>query len=226
MPLASDAVVLRFDRPVRWVHGCVGALTLGCLLTAAVLYNGSLAVLVGHRYLVEQVHVWCGFALPAPLLAGLAARAYRSDVRRLNRFGPDDWRWLRTRTRRSGRIPVGKFNAGQKLNGALSAGAIGALLLSGTVMHLTSATSLASRVGATFVHDWFALAFGLLVVGHLGYAFRDAVALRGMRTGQVDLAWARREHGAWARTLTQADVVPEDERAPAPAGRPGQVPRR
>ena len=28
-----------------------------CIATAAILYNGSLAVLVGHRFIVEQIHV-------------------------------------------------------------------------------------------------------------------------------------------------------------------------
>ena len=50
------------------------------------------------------------------MLAGLASAAYRSDVRRLNRFTPEDCQWLRSRSRRDGTIRVGKFNAGQKVN--------------------------------------------------------------------------------------------------------------
>ncbi|MCW2676175.1 MAG: fdnI [Modestobacter sp.] len=188
----------RFARPVRWVHGLVGALVLVCIVTAAVLYNGSLAVLVGHRHLVELVHVRCGFALPVPLLAGLVSRSYRADLRRLNRVTPRDWQWLRSRSRRDGRIPVGKFNAGQKLNGALSAGAIAVLLMSGTVMYSTGWAPLPWRTGATFVHDWSALAVGLLVVGHVRFALGDPVAMRSLRTGTVPRRWAQQEHGAWA----------------------------
>jgi formate dehydrogenase subunit gamma len=172
-----------------------------CILTAAVLYNGSLAVLVGHRYVVEQIHVFSGFALPVPLLAGIASRAYRDDVRRLNRFTPRDWAWLRSRTRRDGTIEVGKFNAGQKLNASLSAGSIGVLLVSGVVMYVTDLAPLPWRSGATFVHDWFALALGLLVVGHIVMALKDPNAMDGMRTGRVPLRWARREHGGWAREV-------------------------
>jgi formate dehydrogenase subunit gamma len=210
-PPENRSSILRFTRPVRWVHAVTGVLMLVCIATAAVLYNGSLAVLVGHRFIVEQIHVWCGFALPVPLLAGFASRSYRADLRRLNRFSPRDWQWLRSRTRRDGRIRVGKFNAGQKLNGALSAGAIAALLTSGTVMYLTNLTRLSWRSGATFVHDWFSLALGLLVVGHIVYALRDPVSMRSLRTGRVPLVWAKREHAEWADELLDgpaADDVP------------------
>lgn len=201
-PTDNRPGLLRFSRPVRWVHGVTAALMIVCIATAAVLYNGSLAVFVGDRYIVEQIHVWCGFALPVPLIVGLVSRTYRLDLRRLNRFTPLDWEWLRSRTRRDGDIPVGKFNAGQKLNGALSIGAIGVLLGSGTVMYFTNLFRLSWRSGATFVHDWFALALGLLVVGHVVYAARDPAAMRSMRTGRVPLHWARREHAAWAEEMT------------------------
>jgi len=154
------------------------------------------------------VHVSCGFALPVPIVAGLAARSLRADLGRLNRFTSHDWRWLRSRTRRDGRIPVGKFNAGQKLNGALSGGAIAVLLLSGTLMYAPDLAPLDWRTGATIVHDWFSLALGLLVLGHLSFALRDPIAMRSLRTGTVPLPWARREHGAWA-----AEVLEEVEGA-------------
>jgi formate dehydrogenase subunit gamma len=193
--------VTRFGLASRWVHGLTGALMIVCILTAAVLYNGSIAVLVGHRYLVEQIHVYCGLALPAPLVVGVAGRSYRDDARRLNRFTSRDWAWLGSKDRRDGTIEVGKFNAGQKLNASLSTGSIAVLLLSGVVMYATRLTPLAWRSGATFVHDWFALAVGLLVVGHIAMALRDSDAMTGMRTGRVPLGWARRQHAAWAREL-------------------------
>jgi formate dehydrogenase subunit gamma len=207
---APPTQLLRFTLPVRWIHWLTGSLLIVCILTAAVLYNGSLAVLVGNRYLVEQIHVYSGWALPVPILVGLVSRSYRLDVRRLNRFSRSDWRWLRSRTRRDGRIPVGKFNAGQKLNAALSAGSIGALLITGTVMYFTTLTRLSWRSGATFVHDWFALAFGLLVVGHILYALRDSGAMQGMLKGRVSLRWARRQHAAWAAEYL-GEPAPDDD---------------
>jgi formate dehydrogenase subunit gamma len=215
-PADGQRPLLRFTRPVRWVHGITGALLIVCILTAAILYNGSIAVLVGNRYVVEQIHVWCGFALPVPILLGLFSRSYRADLGRLNRFTPSDWRWLRSSKRRDGDVPVGKFNAGQKLNAALSAGAIGVLLGTGIVMYFTHLTRLSWRSGATFFHDWFALALGLLVVGHIIYALKDPDALRSMRTGWVPLRWARREHNEWAQEMTAAAAAePQDQVEPS-----------
>jgi formate dehydrogenase subunit gamma len=207
-PADGARQLLRFSRGVRWVHGLTALLLTVCILTAAILYNGSIAVLVGNRYIVEQIHVWCGFALPVPLIVGLVSRSYRADLGRLNRFTRRDWHWLRSRKRRDGTIKVGKFNAGQKLNAALSVGAIGVLLASGIVMYFTHLTRLSWRSGATFVHDWFALGLGLLVIGHVVYALRDPDALRSMRTGRVPLRWARREHAEWAAEML---AEPTDE---------------
>jgi formate dehydrogenase subunit gamma len=206
----------RFSRGERAVHWTLAALMLVSILTAAVLYNGSLAILVGHRHVVEVVHVYAGYALPAPILIGLLSRAYRADLTRLNRFTPSDWRWLRSRTRRDGTIRVGKFNAGQKLNAALTAGAITVLLGTGVLMDFTGLVRLSWRTGATFVHDWFALALGLLVLGHLYFALNDREARRGMRTGRVSTHWARAEHAAWAE---EVEIAP-DPRGPTDGAAP------
>ena len=195
---AKRVDLLRFTLGERAVHWLTALLTLICMATAAVLYLGALSVAVGHRQIVETIHIYCGYALPAPMILGLALRAYRVDARRLNRFTPDDWRWLRSRSRRAGHIPVGKFNAGQKVNSAFTAAAILILFCTGILMHFTGLADIAYRTGATFVHDWVALALGVVVLGHISYAARDAESRRGMRSGAVDATWAKYEHGAWA----------------------------
>lgn len=197
----------RFSPAERLVHRSVAILMGVCLATAAILYNGPIMLVVGHRHLVSTVHVWTGLALPVPMLLGALSAAYRSDVRRLNRVTPSDWRWLRSRTRRDGRIRVGKFNAGQKINAWLVVASTAVLLGTGALMYWTGLVRLSWRSGATFVHDWFALGLGLLVLGHLAYAYRDREARHGMRTGRVPVAWARREHAAWV-----------DEVQPPPSG--------
>ena len=207
-PVERPASLHRFSRGVRAVHWSVAALMLISILTAAVLYNGSLSLLVGHRHVVETVHVYAGFALPVPILVGLLSRAFRADLSRLNRFVPSDWRWLRSRKRRDGAIRVGKFNAGQKLNAALTAGSITVLLGTGVLMNFPDLVRLSWRTGATFVHDWFALGLGLLVLGHIYFALNDPEARRGMRTGRVSSRWAHAEHALWADEVDTGGARP------------------
>jgi formate dehydrogenase subunit gamma len=212
-PVAPSSTLHRFSRAERAVHWTLAVLMIICILTAAILYNGSLSIRIGHRHLVELIHVYAGFALPAPIVLGAASAAYRIDLRRLNRFTPSDWKWLRSRQRRDGSIRVGKFNAGQKLNASLTFGAVLVLLGTGIVMYFPNLTRLTWRTGATFVHDWFALALGLLVVGHIIYAIRDRESRRGMRTGLVATSWAEAEHAAWADELN-AQRSNQDDAAP------------
>jgi formate dehydrogenase subunit gamma len=195
----------RFSRAERWVHRLTATLMMCCIVTAFVLYNGSVSIAIGHRRVVELIHVYCGFALPVPMFLGLASVAYRSDLRRLNRFSRADWAWLRSRTRRSGAIVVGKFNGGQKLNSWLVSGSILVLLGTGIVMFFVGLAPLSWRTGATFVHDWFALGLGMLVIGHIYMASRDPEARRGMRHGGVSEQWARSEHLGWLSEMTPAN---------------------
>ncbi|MGK5552638.1 cytochrome b/b6 domain-containing protein [Actinomadura kijaniata] len=195
-------LIERFTRAERWVHHALALLMLGCLVTAALLYFPPLSAAVGRRGVVKTVHLWCGFALPAPVLLGLASRAFRADLRRLDRFAPHDWAWLRRRDRRAtvggrGVLPVGKFNAGQKLNAAFTAGAALVLLGTGAIMAFPGPFPDRWRTGATFVHDWLFLAVLVVTAGHLWEASRDRGALAGMWSGRVGRDWAARHHRGW-----------------------------
>jgi formate dehydrogenase subunit gamma len=212
----------RFTVAERWVHHATAALFLVCLATASALYVPAIAELVGRRYLVVTVHEWCGIALPVPYLSGLASRAFRRDLRLLNRFGPHDAGWLRAHVLRrpDGGGSAGKFNAGQKLYAAFTAGAALVMLGTGLVMWFPRVAPLLWRTGATFVHDWLALAVGVAVAGHMWMAAKDPESRRGMRTGAVSRPWARREHPLWAREMEAATdgARPAGERAGAAAG--------
>ncbi|MEU9044905.1 MULTISPECIES: cytochrome b/b6 domain-containing protein [unclassified Kitasatospora] len=197
--------ILRFTRTERWVHRTTAALMGVCLATAAFLYLAPLATLVGNRPLVVTVHVWCGVALPVPLLLGLASRALRADVARLSRFVPADWAWLRAVRWRSWDRPAGKFNAGQKLYAQWTLGSMLVIVGTGLLMWLTHLAPPSWRTGATFVHDWLAAAIAIVVAGHVRMAWRDPEARRGMRTGLVERGWAEREHPHWQA----ADAEPE-----------------
>ena len=193
----NGARILRFSRAERYLHRSIAGLTFVLLATAAVLYLPSISVLVGNRPLVSDIHVIAGFALPIPIVLALFSRAFRRDADSLNRFTPSDWQWLRSRDRRSGRIPVGKFNAGQKLNSAFTLGWILVMLLTGSIMFFNSYFPDDIRTGATFVHDWLTLLIVVVVGGHIYMAMGDAEARVGMRTGEVSEDWAKREHPEW-----------------------------
>ncbi|MEU6282865.1 cytochrome b/b6 domain-containing protein [Streptomyces sp. NPDC047028] len=199
-PAPPSARVQRFSRAERWVHRTTAALMGVCVITAACLYIPQLAVLVGRRELVVRIHECAGVALPVPVLLGLASRAFRADLRFLNRFGPHDRLWLRAallRDRRHSSRPAGKFNAGQKIYAAWIAGATLVMLGTGLMMWFTHLTPLMWRTSATFVHDWLALTIGVVLAGHIGMALGDPEARRGLRTGTVSREWARREHTLW-----------------------------
>ncbi len=201
MPPSPDRIA-RFSRGERWIHLGFGTLMGSCLATAAMLYWGPLSTLVGRRELVETVHFTSGLLLPLPLLVGaLVSRAFRADVRRLNRFLPGDGRWLRSSQRRNGAFPSGKFNAGQKLNSAFMVGSVLVLFATGLMLHYFTLFPDDISTGATFVHDVFAAAVAVVTAGHVWMAYADPEARRGLRTGSVSRRWAEREHALWAAAV-------------------------
>ncbi len=214
--------LVRFDGVQRFAHWATAGLFLVLILTGAALYVPAVAGMVGRRPLVERVHVDAGFALAVPLLVSLSGpwgRALRRDLGRLNRWTEDDRRWLRCvlNARSTTGVPKGKFNAGQKLNAAFTAGVLLVMLLSGAVMHWPLYWPLSWRTGATFVHDVVAYAFVLVVIAHVAMAFTHPSALRSMLTGRVGLGWARRHAPLWLEELDAAagsPAVRSDEPGP------------
>ncbi|MFG2829370.1 cytochrome b/b6 domain-containing protein [Streptomyces sp. NPDC048434] len=204
-PTTARPRVLRFTPAEHRVHRATATLMAVCVLTAGCLYLPFLAELVGRRALMVTVHEWSGILLPVPLLLGLGSRALRADLTRLNRYGPHDRQWLRAALRRRGGRPAGKFNAGQKLYAAWIAGAVLVMLGTGLLMWFTHLAPLVWRTGATFVHDWLALAVILVIAGHVWKAYGDPESRRGLRTGSVDPQWARREHPLWVHGKDDGD---------------------
>ena len=189
----------RFDRTERWLHWVTATLVGVLVATGAVLYWGELSSLLGRRALFKQIHVVVGLSLPVPFLLALPGRRGRNlrrDLAVLNRFSADDVRWLRSRGTDPG-IRLGKFNPGQKLNAAFVAAALVTLLATGLVLRFYDPFPLAWRTGATFVHDWTALALGLAVTGHIWLAVGDRDALGGMVSGRVPAWWARQKRPRW-----------------------------
>ncbi len=204
---AGAAPLERFDAVERLAHWANAVLFLALVATGALLYVAPLGDLVGRRALVEDVHVWCGLALPVPLAVAVAGRwgsALRADLRRFNRWSHGDRLWLGALTLRRAerlavmaRVEVGKFNAGQKLNAAFTAGTGLVMLGTGAIMRWYGPWPLAWRTGATFVHDWLALAAGVVIFGHISMALRHPDSLRSMWTGRISRRWAETHAPGW-----------------------------
>lgn len=191
----------RFTRAERWVHRSTGVLVAVLAVSGAVLYYEPLALIVGRRLLVEGTHIIAGLLLPVPTLVGLCvSRELRADLRTMGRFAAVDSEWLRRRDRRRARLPVGKFNGGQKLAAATIAGAGLVLFATGLLLIAPARINLpvSVRQGATLTHDLFTFGLLALLAGHLWLALRHPEARVALRTGYVDRRYAAREHPAWA----------------------------
>src|ERR1700678_3617294 len=134
-------MLLRFDRVERAAHWANATLFFVLIGTGTILYIGPLSLLVGRRVLIDDIHVYCGLALPVPLLISLAGswgKGLREDLSRFNRWTTDDVRWLRLAVkprpeRKAGRkqLALGKFNSGQKLNAVFVGATILIMLATG-----------------------------------------------------------------------------------------------
>jgi formate dehydrogenase subunit gamma len=193
--------ILRFSRTERTLHW-VNALFFSTLLvTGLILYLPSLAAAVGRRPLIKDIHFWTGVSW-LPALALIVALGDRGGILRTTRdldsFDGDDLRWL---TRRSP-APQGRFNAGQKLNAALTAAFTVLLLVSGLLLWLGERDTRFRFASTVVVHDGLMYIVLFLFVGHLYLAVLHPAtrhALRGMTLGTVDEEWVRAHHPKWER---------------------------
>lgn len=212
---SRQRLLLRFDRVERTVHWVNASLFLILILTGAALYFTPLIALVGRRRLIEQIHLYVGLSLPLPLLLGLVGgwgRRLRRDLTRINRWTDADLQWLHGlvdaasgRRQAAVRPRLGKFNAGQKLNAAFVAGGGLVMLGTGALLRWYVPFPLSWRAGATFVHNWLALIFVVVILGHIALALADRDALRAMLGGRISRAWAARHAPAW---LDESEAQP------------------
>jgi formate dehydrogenase subunit gamma len=190
--------VLRFSRTERVLHwvNALGFLVL--LASGLVLYLPSLSVLVGRRPLVKDVHFWSGVGwVSALVLIALLGdrRGLLRTARELDAFSADDRRWLR-----GGRTPQGRFNAGQKVNAALTAAFTLLFAVSGLLLWLGERDTRFRFASTVLLHDGLVYVSLVLLVGHLYLALIHPAtrhALRGMVRGTVDAEWAERHHAGW-----------------------------
>ena len=190
--------VRRFSRTERALHwaNAVGFFVL--LGSGLVLYLPRLAVLVGRRPLMKDIHFWSGIGwvtvLALVVLLG-DRRGLLRTARELDVFDRDDRLWLRGR-----HTPSSRFNAGQKLNAVLTAAFTLLFLVSGLLLWLGERDTRFRFASTVVLHDGLMYVSLILVVGHLYLTLIHPTtrhALRGMTLGTVDAEWARAHHRNW-----------------------------
>ncbi|HEY2353596.1 MAG TPA: cytochrome b/b6 domain-containing protein [Gaiellaceae bacterium] len=189
--------VRRFSPVERLLHW-VNALGFFFLLaTGLILYLPSLSILVARRQLIQSMHFWAGVGWLAALaiVVALGFRRLLRTARELESFDGDDLRWLR-----GGKAPQGKFNAGQKINAALTAAFTLLFGLSGLLLWFGEHDTRLRFASTVILHDGLMYVSLSLLVGHLDLALIHPTtrhALRGMTVGTVSEEWAHRHHGKW-----------------------------
>jgi formate dehydrogenase subunit gamma len=189
------------ERAVHWVHATA---FLVLLATGLALYVPALSVAVGRRPLLKDIHVYTAVAWIGALVLVVVLgdrRRLRATVRELETFDADDMLWLRRYPR-----PQGRFNAGQKVNAALTAAFAVLFAVSGSLLWLGERDHRFRLASTILLHDWLTLISLFLLVGHLYLALiypATRHALRGMTVGTVRRDWAERHHPKWVREQRQ-----------------------
>lgn len=209
----------RFDVIERLVHWTTAVLMVCLIVTGAILYLPALAVRIGHRGLIENIHVITGLCLLGPLLLGVAG-PWRSrllaDLRRFDRWSPSDFDWFRSLARRR-QLPGDKFNGGQKIEAAFLGAAMVAALVTGVIMRFAPSSWITWATGATLVHDALFFAIIIALVGHVAFALSKPDQFISMFTGRISRSWAKAHARGWLAEIEAEEAVPAAE-ADGPAG--------
>lgn len=189
----------RFSRTERTLHWANAAFFFFLLATGLVLYLPSLSVAIGRRQFFQSVHFWSGIAWVAVLVAIVVLGDRRGIVRsarEIDSFDRDDLRWLTGRRP----APQGRFNAGQKVNAALTAAFTVLFLVSGLLLWFGERDTRLRFASTVVLHDGLMYVSLVLLLGHLYLAVIHPAtrhALRGITAGTVSEEWAARHHANW-----------------------------
>ena len=191
--------VHRFSKTERTIHW-VNALGFFLLLTTGlILYLPRLSAEVGRRPLIKDIHFWGGIGWVSALaLVALLGdrRGLLRTAREIDGFDREDVDWLMLRRP----APQGRFNAGQKINAALTAAFVVLFFASGMLLWAGERDTRYRFASTVILHDGLLYASLVILVGHLYLAVIHPAtrhALRGMVVGTVREDWAQEHHPRW-----------------------------
>jgi formate dehydrogenase subunit gamma len=182
------------ERLLHWLNA-IGFFFL--LATGLILYLPRLSELVSRRQFIQSIHFWAGVAWLGALIAVvlLDGRRLLTTARELEQFDDDDLRWLRRR-----KAPQGRFNAGQKINAALTAAFTILFGVSGILLWFGEQDTRFRFASTVILHDGLMYVSLGLLVGHLYLALIHPAtrhSLRGITLGDVRVEWAIKHHAKW-----------------------------
>ena len=221
--------IARFTRTERLAHWLLASTFFVMLGSGLALYLPSLSNIVA-RPTAKAWHLWSAAALGIGIVALIALGNRRSlgeTARDLERLDGDDADWLAGGPKRfvtgDPAPPQGRFNAGQKLNAAITLGLMVVMAVTGLLLWYGEQDTRFRFAGTVHVHDWGSWILILLVAGHMYLAVLHPAtrhALRGMTLGDVDRDWAAQHHAKWVESQ-EAAPVPPPAKAPPRVRTPG-----
>ena len=193
----KEGYVRRFSPVERLLHWVNAAGFFFLLATGLILFLPRLSVVVGRRQEIQTLHFWFGVGWLGALAAVVVLGAPRllATAREIESFDGDDLRWLGGRP-----APQGRFNAGQKLNAALTAAFAILFGVSGVLLWVGERDTRYRFASTVILHDGLMYVSLALLLGHLYLTLIHPAtrhSLRGMTLGTVDAEWARRHHPKW-----------------------------
>lgn len=195
-------MLLRTPLLVRFCHVFIVILFILTALSGLSLFFPSIkafGLVLGTPQLVRELHPFLGGIVFILLMFMLIRLAHHNIPNR------DDVRWLKHINRIiAGKepedIPIGKYNAGQKILFWCIMSLITVLMITGIIMwrrYFTQYFPIDILRLAIFFHSLAAIGLILLIIGHAYMAFWVKGSVKGMISGYVSRAWARKNHSKW-----------------------------
>lgn len=195
-------MILRTPLIVRFCHVFIVILFILTALSGLSLFFPSIkafSLVLGTPELVRELHPFLGCVIFILLMFMLLKLAHH------NIPDKDDVKWMKSINKViAGKepedIPIGKYNAGQKFLFWCIMGLITVLLVTGIIMwrrYFAEYFSIDIIRIAIFLHSVAAIALMLLIIGHAYMAIWVKGSIKGMITGYVSRAWARKNHSKW-----------------------------
>lgn len=214
----KSGMILRTPLIVRFCHICIVMLFLLTALSGLSLFFPSIkafGLVLGTPQLVRELHPFLGCIIFILLMFMLIKLAHHNIPNK------DDVRWMKhidkvIAGKEPEDIPIGKYNAGQKFLFWCIMSLITVLLVTGFVMwrrYFSDYFSIEIIRIAIFFHSVAAIGLILLIIGHAYMAIWVKGSIKGMITGYVSRAWARKNHSKWYHDEMKA-VYEQEQKAP------------